>query len=79
MIGISTDDDAHGIAEFAKQTGAKFPLAWDEGGAVARRYEPSTMPTCYILDRNGIVRFVHVGFHTGDEKQIEQEVESLLR
>lgn len=79
MIGISTDEDASGIAGFAQKTGAKFPLAWDEGGAIARAYDPATMPTSYILDKNGIVRFVHVGFHGGDEKQIEQEVESLLK
>lgn len=79
MVGISTDEDPSGISDFARQTGAKFPLAWDEGGAVARSYDPETMPTAYILDKNGIVRFVHVGFHSGDEKQIEQEVQSLLR
>ena len=37
------------------------------------------MPTSYLLDKNGIVRFVHVGFHRGDEKQIEQQVRELMK
>ena len=45
VIGISVDDEPDGIKDFAKQTGAKFPLAWDEGQALSRQYEPSTMPT----------------------------------
>jgi peroxiredoxin len=78
VIGISVDDEPDGIADFAKQTGAKFPLAWDEGQALSRQYEPSTMPTSFIIDKNGVVRFVHSGFHSGEEKEIEQQVQSLL-
>ena len=78
VIGISVDDEPDGIKDFAKQTGAKFPLAWDEGQALSRQYEPSTMPTSFIIDKSGVVRFVHSGFHSGEEKEIEQQVESLL-
>lgn len=79
MIGISVDDAPDGIADFAKQTGAKFPLAWDEGQALSRQYGPPTMPTSYILDRNGIVRYVHAGFKAGSAEEIESKVESLLK
>jgi peroxiredoxin len=79
MIGISVDDEPDGIADFAKQTGAKFPLAWDDGKALSRQYGPPTMPTSYIVDRNGIVRYVHVGFKAGSAEEIEAKVDSLLK
>ncbi len=79
IIGISEDDDASGIAAFGKQTGVKFPLAWDDGQALSKSYDPPTMPTSYLLDKNGIVRFVHVGFHSGEEKEIENELKELMK
>ena len=79
IIGVSVDDAPDEIAAFASATGVKFPLAWDDGQAVAGSYKPPTMPTSYIIDQNGVVRYVHVGFKSGDDKEIEKEVVSLLK
>jgi len=79
IIGVSVDDAPDEIAAFASTTGVKFPLAWDDGQAVAGSYKPPTMPTSYIIDQNQVVRYVHVGFKSGDEKQIEKDVASLLK
>jgi cytochrome c biogenesis protein CcmG/thiol:disulfide interchange protein DsbE len=79
VIGISVDEDPAGIAKFAKDTGAKFPLAWDDGQIPSKSYQPSTMPTSFVIDQGGIVRFVHSGFHAAEEREIESEIESLLK
>jgi len=79
VIGISVDEDPAGIPQFAKETGAKFPLAWDDGQITSKSYRPSTMPTSFVIDQSGIVRFSHSGFHPGDERAIESEIESLLK
>jgi peroxiredoxin len=79
VIGISVDEDPAGIAKFAKETGAKFPLAWDDGQITSKGYQPPTMPTSFVIDQGGIVRFVHSGFHGGEERAIESEIESLLK
>jgi peroxiredoxin len=77
IMGISEDDDADGIADFAKETGATFALAWDTDKSVASSYHPDSMPTSYIIDKNGLVRFVHNGFHEGEELEIESQIKSL--
>jgi peroxiredoxin len=79
VVGISVDEDPAGIPKFAKETGAKFPLAWDDGQVTSKSYQPPTMPTSFIVDSSGIVRFVHSGFHSGEEQEIESEVSSLLK
>jgi peroxiredoxin len=79
VIGISVDEDPAGIPKFVKETGAKFPLAWDDGQLTSKSYQPPTMPTSYVIDVNGIVRFVHSGFHSGEEQEIETELDSLLK
>ena len=78
IVGVSEDEDASGIADFGKTYGAKFPLVWDNGKAVGNKWNPPNMPSTFILDKQGVVRFVHMGYHDGEEVEIEKEVKSLL-
>lgn len=78
VIGIAEDDESDGIQEFARETGATFPLAWDKDKNIAKEYRPDSMPTSFLVDGNGLVRFVHSGFRDGDEKEVEKRVKSLV-
>jgi cytochrome c biogenesis protein CcmG, thiol:disulfide interchange protein DsbE len=78
IVGISEDDDKDGIAAFGGSYGAKFPLVWDETKSVAGKWNPGSMPATFIVDRKGVVRFFHRGFHDGEELEIEQQVKSLF-
>jgi thiol-disulfide isomerase/thioredoxin len=78
IVGISEDDESDGIKAFAAETGATFLLAWDAEKSVAGSYRPDSMPTSFIVDKNGLVRFVHSGFRDGEEKEIEAQLKSLI-
>jgi thiol-disulfide isomerase/thioredoxin len=78
VLGVSVDEEPAGIAGFVSETGVSFPVGWDEGQSVSQRYKPPAMPTSYVVDDNGIVRFVHGGFRSGDADAIRSEVGSLL-
>jgi peroxiredoxin len=80
VIGVSEDEDEDRdkIPSFAETYGAKFTLAWDADKAIARSYKPETMPSSFIIDKEGIVRFAHVGFHDGEEQQVDDEIRGLL-
>jgi cytochrome c biogenesis protein CcmG, thiol:disulfide interchange protein DsbE len=78
VLGISEDDEANGIDHFANETGVSFPLAWDPDKAVAQRYQITSMPTLFIVDGNGLVRYVHAGFRPGDEGLVRAAIDSLL-
>ena len=77
VLGISEDDESDDIKAFATETGATFPLAWDAEKNVARSYRPDSMPTSFLIDKEGLVRFVHSGFRDGEEKEIEAQLRSL--
>lgn len=79
VLAISQDDDTKGIAAFLSDTGATFPVVWDDAKLVAKSYDPPTMPTAFVVDKSGIIRFVHVGYHAGDEATLEEEVRALSR
>lgn len=78
VVGISEDDEPDGIAEFAKDTEVKFVLAWDRDKRVAERYKPDAMPTGYVVDKEGVIRHVHAGYHEGEEAVIERQIKALL-
>jgi thiol-disulfide isomerase/thioredoxin len=79
VYALSEDETKDGISAFAKKTGAKFPIGWDDGNAISQRYKLEKMPTSYIVDRKGIIRFVHGGYGDGEGDEIAREVDDLLR
>jgi peroxiredoxin len=78
IVAVSEDDANDGLTVFGDSFGAKFPLVWDSGKAIASRWQPKSMPSTFVVDRKGIVRFVHFGYHDGEEAEIDREVKSLL-
>ena len=79
IVGVSQDEEAGPIAEFGKSHGdVKFPLGFDDKKTIAGQWKPPTMPTSFIIDKSGIVRFAHVGLNDGDEAEVEKELKTLL-
>ena len=80
IVGISEDedDDKGSIPGFASTYGAKFTLGWDADKSIARSYKPPTMPSSFLIDRSGVVRYAHVGYRDGEELEVEKEIKELL-
>ena len=78
VVGVSQDTSAGNITSFLRRVHVSFPIVHDNGHAVAGRYNPGTMPTSYIVDRRGVVRFVHTGYRASDAARIEQEIRTLV-
>jgi len=51
----------------------------DPEGRVASAYDVPTMPSSFVIDAKGLVRNVHAGFSSGDEKKFAEEVEALAK
>jgi peroxiredoxin len=77
FVAVSVDEDPASIPAFIEETHVTFPVVWDEGQAVSQSYTPPTMPTSYVIDKNGIVRFVHAGFSAGDEAELGAVIDGL--
>lgn len=78
IVGVSQDTSAGNITSFLRRVHVSFPIVHDNGHAVAGRYSPGTMPTSFIIDRHGVVRFVHTGYRASDAARIEQEIRTLV-
>lgn len=78
IVGVSQDRNVGNIRTFLRQTPVSFPIVHDAAHAVAGRYAPPRMPSSYIIDRRGVVRFVHAGYRDGDGAAMEREIRGLL-
>lgn len=77
IVGISVDDEKKGVVEFAKESGATFAIGWDEGHKIASKWKIGTMPTTFVVDGSGTVRYIHDGYHEGETKLMEKEIATL--
>ncbi|HVT72487.1 MAG TPA: TlpA disulfide reductase family protein [Lacunisphaera sp.] len=79
IVGVSVDEDAARYAAFVKSLAPPFAVVRDERHDLVGRVRVETMPTCFLLDRSGRVRFVHHGFHgAGSAQEFQHEIETLL-
>jgi cytochrome c biogenesis protein CcmG, thiol:disulfide interchange protein DsbE len=78
VVGVSVDKDAANIPSFLKKLGVTFPVVHDANHQVSGRYQPPRMPSSYIVDRKGIVRYVHGGFRADDAAVFEKQIKELL-
>ncbi len=79
VIGIGVDDEAAKYKAFADNMKASFPVVHDSGHQAAAFFNPPSMPSSYLVDRKGVIRYVHTGFR-GDKTVAEYttEIEALL-
>jgi hypothetical protein len=56
-----------------------FATLYDSRHKLVSLIQVPTMPTSYLLDRSGRVRFMHPGFYRGQtERELRKEIETLL-
>lgn len=78
VIGVSVDRTVGNIRQFLRRTPVTFPIVHDADHSIAGRYSPPRMPSSYVIDRRGVVRYVHEGFRSEDAAKLEREVRQLL-
>lgn len=70
VLGIDFDEPAADVRAFRDQVKVTFPLLLDPGGKVQALYRILGYPTSFFVDRQGVVRIVHIGIM--DDSQIDQ-------
>jgi len=80
ILAVNVDEKAANMDKFLAKHPVTFTVVRDAGQKLVAIVEPETMPTSFILDADGKVRFLHNGFR-GEEtrKEYLSEIESLLK
>jgi thiol-disulfide isomerase/thioredoxin len=80
LISISSDAEKKTLTDFLEKE--KMPWThWWEGTketSVGNTWNISGIPTIYVLDAKGVIRFKQVGFNSAEPDKIDKAVEKLL-
>ena len=80
IVAVNIDEKKSNMDKFLEKHTVGFTIVRDAEQKLVAVAEPATMPTSFILDGAGKVRFMHNGFHGEDtRKEYISEIESLLK
>lgn len=77
IIAINVDEDVGDAKAFLQRVGVQFAIVHDDG-SLASAWSPPTMPTSFLIDRQGLVHSRHIGFKPGDIDALRTEIRSLI-
>ncbi len=78
IVAINLDQDPAKALRFLKKNPVGYPSASDRDGKLPGAFGLKTMPTSYLIDRDGTIKLVHEGFREGDIKTIRSEIRKLV-
>lgn len=81
VLGINLDKSVSRVEAFLKKVNLKptnMTLLLDPEAKVVANYVARSMPSSFILDRKGVIRFVHFGYGEKDPIKWREEIDSLL-
>lgn len=81
VVGVSLDQSKSDVSAFVKKQKIDYTICSDPNAAtVGDKYQVKGIPATYIIDKKGVIRFVHSGFGGESEMaKIDKEVASLLK
>jgi peroxiredoxin len=81
IVAVEGKRDTERARKFIAEQGLSYTLVEDgegEAEVASSLYKVRAYPSSYLIDREGRVMYFHLGFEEGDEKQLEEEILSLL-
>lgn len=78
VLAVNVDRDPQRARRFAEQRRIGYPSASDPEGRIPERFGIETMPTSFLIDREGVVRYVHPGFRRADIDALRERIARLV-
>ena len=78
VVAINLDENKEEALSFLQTYPVDFSVFHDAEGVCPDAYEVSAMPSSYIIDKKGLIRKVHLGFHDDSENEIRTAILALL-
>ena len=80
VIAVNEDEKASKMNRFLKRQDISFPIIHDNNHQLIKKLKVSTMPTAFLVDRQGNIHSVHEGFHgRSSETTYRNQIQALLK
>ena len=78
IVGINNDSRAENMRAMIRRLGLSFPMVHDPQNRVRNLLAVRAQSATIVVDRQGVVRFVHTRFDGTQASRMENEVQGLL-
>jgi peroxiredoxin len=79
ILAVNVDKKTKKALEFLAKQRIGYPSVSNPKGDIPEKFGLEAMPSSYLIDENGVVRYVHKGFRDGDLEVIRKEVRRIMR
>ena len=79
MIGVDIDSSEKLVTEFLQKTPVNFKILIDGKGVMRRAYRFRALPTAFIIGKDGVIRYMHMGYGKEFLPMYEKEIDELLK
>ncbi len=79
IVAINLDKDKKLADDFIASQKINFPIVFDPDAIVANRYKIEGMPSSYLIDAKGNLRFRYTGFWNKSKDDKEKSISHLLQ
>ena len=79
VLGVNVEGEAGPAQEIVDKTNVTIPVLIDTNQKVSEMYNLEAMPSTVVVDRDGVVRYIHRGYKPGDEAKYIEVVKALIR
>jgi len=79
IIAVNLDRSAEDAARFLTKYPARFQIAYDPTGAMAKDYSVEVMPSSIVIGRNGEMIERHAGFKVRQQDEYEATIRAALK
>ena len=77
VLSVNVDVGLHKVQPFMEENNFSFPVLFADS-EMGSSYGIYSIPTSYLIDRDGIVQYRNVGYASGDEEELEKRLVDLL-
>jgi thiol-disulfide isomerase/thioredoxin len=78
ILAVNVDHDVARARRFLEKRPVGYPSGSDPEGRIPEQFGIETMPTSFLIDAKGVVRYVHSGFRKSDMPDLRKRIEALI-
>jgi peroxiredoxin len=79
LLGVNVEEDSTAADKILKEIPVSFPVLYDNKSKVSESYQVQAMPSTFLIDRDGKLRYLHKGYKPGTEQDYQQQIRELIR
>jgi peroxiredoxin len=77
ILTVSADNTLDAVEKYIEDHDFDFQVLWDEDQRVMRAYKVFSLPTTFLIDRNGVIVRIFMGAYDWTDPEIVKEIQKL--